>query len=73
MLDKEDKKFVEYLQGKRSTTVPLLQEQFGLGYAEAKKAMDKLCELGAVEFDAGIEYRVLEYKKGLISLERLKC
>lgn len=55
----EMKQISKYLKGKKFVSIPMLQKQFGIKYAEARGMMDILLNVGAVVFDSGIEYKII--------------
>ena len=74
------KQIPEYLKGKKTISIPLLQKEFGLNYKAAREATVRLLNMGIVEFDTGIEYKIvserldylLEYKKYLDNNLKIK-
>lgn len=56
-MDENLTKIEKYLFDNEKFTLPQLQKQFNLTYAEVKEVIDVLTGRGLVEFDSGLEYK----------------
>ena len=49
----------ECLKNKKTISIPLLQKELEINYAAAKEVINRLLNAEAVQFDSGIEYKVI--------------
>lgn len=55
-MEVNDKNIKEYVRKKKRMTVPELQTDFGITYAEARRVISELAAKGAVKFVSGLEF-----------------